>query len=179
MENMTDLIMSGLIIVAEIALGLGVLLSIIVTTSIIRRRHKSLLAVNLIDHLQVSGQSRMQQLRQEVEGSIVCDQQEIEGRLEVLCEKEKRLYEHILAIYQKGTPGLLEGVSQDVEALLKASRELFKSNKSNDKKTIESMQKRQSKLEDENHKLKAMLTSLKHELVQVQAEFSAMYKGSH
>jgi regulator of replication initiation timing len=175
MENMTDLIISGLIIVAEVALGFGVLLIIIVATSIIRRRHKSLLADNLIDHLQINVQSRMQQLRQEVQDSIVCDQQDIEDRLEALYEKEKRLYEHILAIYQKGTPGLLEGVSQDVDALLTASRDLFKSGKSNNKKTVESMIKRQSVLEKENHQLKEALVSLKHELLQVQTEFSAMY----
>lgn len=175
MENMTDLIISGLIIAAEVAFGLSVLLVIIVLTSVIRRRYKNQLAGNLIDDLQVNGENRMKQLRDELNRTFSCDKQLIEKRVDVLYDKEKKLYEHILAIYQKGSPGLLEGVSQDIEALLKASRELFISDKSNDKKAIISMIKKQSVLKEENHRLKESLAAVKLELHQVKTEFSAMY----
>ncbi|MCP4410542.1 MAG: hypothetical protein GY807_22920 [Gammaproteobacteria bacterium] len=178
---MSDLIISGLIIAAEVAVGLGILLLIISATFVLRRRRKTHMAEIFTDRLRVDAQGRMQQLQQDLQDAAEYDQEALDVRINALRQQEKKLHECILAIFHHGRPKLLEEASQGLGALIDTSKALFSPAKPDKSKTkqaiklIKVLTKARSALQSENQSLKKELVSVRKELSQLKTEFSAMY----
>ena len=175
---MSELIFSWLVLAAEVALGLSVLLIIISTTVVLRRRHRSNTAESMTEQLISSVQRNQRELQLELKGCEEYEQHGLEDRILELNNQEQRLYERILAIFRGGKSGLLEGVSEDVGALIKASKALYTPSRGNllkEKATNKALMEAGFALKKENQALKQELLTVKRQLAQLKSEYSAIF----
>jgi hypothetical protein len=175
---MSELIVSWLVLAAEAALGLSVLMIIISTAVVIRRKRRINTAESMTEQLISSAQRNQQDLRFALKGSEEYEQLELEERILALNNQEKRLYDRILAIFRGGKSGLIEGVSEDVGALLNASKALYTPSKRSLKKersANKALVEVGMALKKENQALKQELLATKRQMAQLKSEYSAIY----
>lgn len=175
---MSELIFSWLVLAAEAALGMSVLLIIISMTVVLRRKHRNTTAESVTEQLISNVAHNQQVLRRELDGSEEYEQLELEDRIQELNKRERRLYDRILAIFRGGKSGLLEGVSEDVGALLNASKALYtpaKRSLQQERATNKALREAGLALKRENQALKQELQAVKRQMSQLKSEYSAIF----
>lgn len=175
---MSELVFSWLVLAAEAALGLSVLLIIISMTIVLRRKHRNNTAEFVTEQLLSNVERNQQELRRKLDGSEDYEQTGLEDRIQELNKREQRLYDRILAIFRGGKSSLLEGVSEDVGALIDASRVLYTpSKRSLEKERAANKALREAglALKKENQTLKHDLYAVKQQMSQLKSEYSAIF----
>lgn len=176
---MSELVFSWLILAAEAALGLSVLLIIISMTVILRRKHKKNAAESMTAQLLSDVERNQRELRRELDGAEEYEQLGLEDRIQDLNKREQRLYDRILAIFRGDKSDLLEGVSEDVEALLGASKALYTPSKrmlQKERAANKALREAGLALRKENQTLKQDLQNIKQQMSQLKSEYSAIYE---
>jgi hypothetical protein len=176
---MSELLLSWMVLATEAALGLSVLLIIISMTVVLRHKRRINTAKTMTVQLISNVEHTQQELRHELDGSEEYEQLGLEDRIQELNKQQQRLYDCILAIYSEGKSSLLGAVSEDVKALLNASKALYKPSKRSllkERVTDKALEEASLALKNENQELKQELQSVKQQMSQLKSEYTAVYE---
>lgn len=190
---MSELLLSWMVLATEAALGLSVLLIIISMTVVLRHKRRINTAKTMTVQLISNVEHTQQELRHELDGSEEYEQLGLEDRIQELNKQQQRLYDCILAIYSEGKSSLLGAVSEDVKALLNASKALYKPSKRSLQKEraankhleetssalqneVQLLQNKVQALQNENQALQTELQTVKQDLSKLQSEYSAVFE---
>jgi hypothetical protein len=178
---MSEVIISGLILAAEVAAVVVTVAVVAAGMVLVRRRRRRAHARSFVSLVEHHEQARAEQLR------AACGEPMSEDdarRVQAVQDQERRLYARILALFRGAGRAALDGVEQEIDRLVALSRDLGAASRPpapapQDRvahQRVVALEERLRAAEDENLRLRGQLHDTQEALDQLHQEYEALYE---
>jgi len=175
---MSEVIISALVLAAEVAALLVALAAIALAVAVVRSRRRRAHARSFVRLVEERERERRERLRAECADAA---SEEGERRVQAVQDQERRLYARILALFRGAGQAALRGIEQEVDRLVAVSRELGPTPRPAapeplDQARVPLLEARLSEAQEEGQRLRAQLKDTQEALDQLHQEYEALYE---